>query len=185
MATRDEESRGWLGTFSRFSVWVGGGVLVCTAVLVTVDILMRKLLGQGLRGTDELSGYALAVVTVWALPYALLERANIRIDLLYPKRHPRLAAVLNLFALASLAGFAAILVVFCGKVFLDSFANGSLSATTLKMPLMYPQSLWVTGLVVWLAVLLVQLGRTLLAVWRGDLQRVGQIAGMDTPDDIL
>ena len=77
---------------ARRMVWVGGALLLAAAITVSVDVIVRKLFNLSLGGADELSGYAFAIGVAWALPFALLQRANIRIDALYGKLPARIAA---------------------------------------------------------------------------------------------
>ena len=68
---------------SRVAVWIAGSLMLLAAVMVTVDVLARRFLGVTMGGSDEVSGYLFAIATAWAFPYALLVRANVRIDVLY------------------------------------------------------------------------------------------------------
>lgn len=78
---------------SRYAIWIGGAMVLASALLVSVDVLLRKLLVISLGGADELSGYAFAVGTTWALAFTLLRRANVRVDALYVRLPPALCAV--------------------------------------------------------------------------------------------
>ena len=69
--------------FAQCGLWFGGALVFVAALLIGVDVLMRKFLARSIGGADELAGYALALGTAWSLGAALLERAHIRIDSLY------------------------------------------------------------------------------------------------------
>src|ERR1041384_8524983 len=69
--------------FARWGLWCGGALVVLAAVLIGIDVLMRKFLDRSIGGADELAGYSLAIGTAWGLGAALLDRAHIRIDSLY------------------------------------------------------------------------------------------------------
>ncbi len=88
---------------ARRMVWVGGALLLASATTVAVDVIVRKAFRLSLGGADELSGYAFAIAVAWALPFALLQRANIRIDALYARLPARTAAALDVVALVALA----------------------------------------------------------------------------------
>ena len=69
--------------FARWGLWFGGALVLLAAVLIGIDVLMRKFLDRSIGGADELAGYSLAIGTAWGLGAALLDRAHIRIDSLY------------------------------------------------------------------------------------------------------
>ena len=68
---------------SRAGALGGGGLILAAALLVSVDVTLRKLASATLGGADELSGYALAIGSTWTLAFVLLERGHVRIDALY------------------------------------------------------------------------------------------------------
>ena len=72
-----------LMNLSRGAVWVGGFGLLIAAFVVTADVISRKVFNVTMSGSDEISGYVFAAATAWAYSFALLHRANIRIDSLY------------------------------------------------------------------------------------------------------
>src|ERR687898_3208034 len=69
--------------FTQWGLWFGGSLVLIAALLIGVDVLMRKLLARSIGGADELAGYSLAIGTAWGLGAALVDRAHIRIDSLY------------------------------------------------------------------------------------------------------
>ena len=69
-----------LDKLSRIAVWFGGIALLISAVIVTLDVLSRKIFGVTMSGSDEISGYVFAASTTLAYSYCLINRANIRID---------------------------------------------------------------------------------------------------------
>ena len=69
--------------FAQWGLWFGGALVLLAAILIGIDVLMRKFLARSIGGADELAGYALAIGTAWGLGAALLDRAHIRIDSLY------------------------------------------------------------------------------------------------------
>ncbi|MBM3526170.1 MAG: TRAP transporter small permease subunit, partial [Alphaproteobacteria bacterium] len=83
----------------RFGLWFGGALILLAAVVIGIDVLMRKFLARSIGGADELAGYALAIGTVWALGAALLDRAHIRIDSLYVLFPAALRVALDLLGL--------------------------------------------------------------------------------------
>jgi TRAP-type mannitol/chloroaromatic compound transport system permease small subunit len=159
------------------AVWIGGALLLAAATLVSVDVTIRKLFSLSVGGADELSGYAFAIGVAWAFPFALLRRANVRIDALYQHMPARLAALLDLLALIALAVFVTVLTRYAWEVAAGSWRLGALSNSQLKVPLWIPQGLWFLGLALFFATTLTLALRTALALLSGDLATVRRLAG--------
>lgn len=150
------------------AVWAGGVLLLVAAFTVSVDVIARKLFAVSLGGADELSGYAFAIGSAWAFPFALLRRANVRVDALYQRLPTRLCAVLDVLAIAALGVFAMFLARYGWDVMATSWTLASRSNSALKVPLWIPQALWVAGLVLFLATLALVIARALRALLGGD-----------------
>jgi TRAP-type C4-dicarboxylate transport system permease small subunit len=150
------------------AVWAGGALLLAAALTVSVDVIARKLFAVSLGGADELSGYAFAIGSAWAFPFALLRRANVRVDALYQHLPARLCALLDILALAALGVFAVFLARYAWDVMATSWSLASRSNSALKIPLWIPQALWVAGLLLFLATLALMLARALRALAGGD-----------------
>jgi TRAP-type C4-dicarboxylate transport system permease small subunit len=165
-------------SLSRFAIWVAGGLILASAIYISADVIARKFLGFGLGGSDELSGYAFAIGISWALSFATLQRANIRIDALYQLLPVRISALVDWVALVCLGVFIVFLTRYAADVAGQSWANNSTANTILATPLWIPQYLWVAGLV-WLCVVLaLMLLRSSLALVTGDLDTVHKICGI-------
>src|SRR3546814_869999 len=155
-------------TLSRIAIWVAGSLTLLSALYITADIITRKLLGFPLGGADELSGYAFAISISWALSFATLQRANIRIDALYQLLPPRLCAILDWVALVALAVFIAYLTRYAADVSMLSWTRNASANTVMATPLWIPQFLWLAGLI-WLCIVLaLMLKRSSLALATGD-----------------
>ena len=129
---------------------VFGYIMLALALIVTAETVGRKLLSFSLQGADELGGYALAVGSSLCFTVALLERGHIRIDLLLRYTPRRARAVLDWLSILLIAAFAVLLVWVCTTQLVDSAAYGSTAATPWATPLVWPQSLWVAGLAVFM-----------------------------------
>ena len=165
-------------TLSRAGVWVGGALTLASALLISYDVIVRRLFGVTIGGSDELSGYAFAISTSWALAHAALERANVRIDVVYEHLPVRVAAVLDWVALVALGVFAAFLAWHAQEVLAQSWQQGSRANTPLGTPLWVPQALWVTGLVWFALVLALMLIRASVALVHGDLAAIRELCGI-------
>ena len=47
--------------FAQWGLWFGGALVLLAALLIGIDVLMRKFLDRSIGGADELAGYALAI----------------------------------------------------------------------------------------------------------------------------
>ena len=119
-------------------------MLAATALFVIADITLRQF-GRSLGGSDELSGYAMAITASWGLGYALLERAHVRIDLVHRRLPGAGRAALDIASIAALAATAALVAFQCWPVLEKSLSRGSRANTPLETPLWIPQSLWFGG----------------------------------------
>jgi len=168
---------------ARIAVWIGGALLIASALMVTVDVALRDLFGVTLGGADEISGYIFAVTTAWALPYALLTRSNVRIDALYLLLGERLRSILDIFGLLVLAVFLFPLTFRVWLMLQDSYKFWTKSITPLQTPIAIPQTLWFAGLVLFCLTLILVLVAALTRIARGDDAGVREVAGARTIDE--
>ena len=167
----------WANRIALAAAWTAGATMIFASVMVTFDVLIRKLFNTTLGGADEISGYLFAIATSWALPFAFLRRANVRIDALYVHL-PRIAcAVVDLLGATLLAVFAVALTWRGLALVADSVAIGARSVTPLHMPLVLPQSFWLAGWVMFSLCLLLVVFGIVRALVRGDLRTVHRLAG--------
>ncbi len=149
-----------------------------SALYITADVICRKFFNYPLGGSDELSGYAFAVSVSWALAFATLQRANIRIDAIYQHLPIRVAALADWLALVGLAVFIVYLTRYASDVALQSWQSQSTANTLLGTPLWIPQALWASGFI-WLCIVLaLMLIRSSLALATGDFRTVQELCGI-------
>jgi TRAP-type C4-dicarboxylate transport system permease small subunit len=170
---------------SRWGVWFGGALIVLAAVLVGVEVLIRKAFNLTIGGVDELSGFALAISTAWAFGFALLDRAHVRIDSLYVWLPTRVRILLDILGLVVFTLFMALFAWQAQGVFLNSLALDTRTMTVLATPLKYPQFLWVLGLYFFVVIAVVLLLGAALALARGELGAVQQLIGSRTVGEEL
>lgn len=128
--------------------WVFGTIFIALSFVVTVETLSRKLFNVSLQGADELGGYSLAVGSTIAFSLALMGRNHIRVDVFHEMFPRRAQAFLNWFAIVSLAAFGVFVAWVATKVITDTLQYGSTAQTPWATPLIWPQSVWYAGLVV-------------------------------------
>lgn len=181
----DTEKFQWIGrllkaaaAMSRGAVWVGGALTLASVALITYDVIVRKLFNMNVGGADELSGYAFAISTTWALAFATLSRANVRVDVIYERMPVRVAAMLDWLSLVALGVFMVYLTRYGYEVVAASWMQNSAANTPLATPLWIPQGLWLLGLAWMCVVLALMLLRASLALLTGDLDTLREICGV-------
>jgi TRAP-type C4-dicarboxylate transport system permease small subunit len=157
--------------FALWGLWFGGALVLLAAVLIGIDVLMRKFLARSIGGADELAGYSLAIGTAWGLGATLLDRAHIRIDSLYVLFPQKLRLALDLVALILLIGFFGLVAWHGLGVVSQSWTSASRSQSALETPTVIPQVLWIAGLAAFVAIGLLLLFDALRILASGDLRR--------------
>lgn len=173
----------WIGLADRLSVIavrLGGALMLAAALLVSLDVVLRKVLDFTLGGADELAGYAFAIGTSWALAFTLLRRANVRVDALYGRLPERVTAFLDLTALLALLVFVGYLTWRGALVLQDTLRFNAHATTPLATPLWIPQSLWIAGFALFLFTLAPLILSVAVALISGDLAKVRRFAGART-----
>lgn len=153
---------------ARFGLWVGGALVLAAAVLIGIDVTLRKFFNASIGGADELAGYALALGTAWSLGAALLDRAHIRIDSLYVLFPRGLRLALDIGGLALFVAFFGLIARHGWSVVQQSWVSGSRSQSALATPTVIPQALWLVGLAVFVSIGVTLLVHALILMRKGD-----------------
>jgi TRAP-type C4-dicarboxylate transport system permease small subunit len=161
--------------FAQWGLWFGGALVLLAAVLIGIDVLMRKFLDRSIGGADELAGYSLAIGTAWGLAAALLDRAHIRIDSLYVFFPQKIRLALDALALVLLVGFFALVAWHGLGVVSQSWTSSSRSQSALETPTVIPQALWIGGLAVFVVIGVLLLVQALRAGASGDLRGMAKL----------
>jgi len=158
----------------RVGLWFGGALVLLAALLIGVDVTLRKFFNASLGGADELAGYALALGTAWSLGAALLERAHIRIDSLYVLFPRGLRLALDFAGTALLLGFFGLIAWHGWSVVQQSWVSGSRSQSALATPTVIPQALWLLGLALFFVVGVALLAHAAILIGRGNVGAAGR-----------
>ncbi|MEG9883862.1 MAG: TRAP transporter small permease [Hyphomicrobiales bacterium] len=129
---------------------VAGVVLAACVLVIIADIVLRKF-GVSLGGSDEISGYVMAVTTAWGMSFALSEFAHIRIDAIQSRLPATGRTIFDCLSGIALAATAVTIAFQCWPVLAKTIHAGSRANTPLSTPLWIPQSIWFSGWV-WFAV---------------------------------
>jgi TRAP-type C4-dicarboxylate transport system permease small subunit len=137
---------------THWGLWFGGGLILLAALLIGVDVVLRKLFTASIGGADELAGYALAIGTSWGLAAALIDRAHIRIDSLYLLFPGWLRTLLDFLGIGLFIAYFALVAWHGSGVVVQSWTSGTRSQSDLQTPTVIPQLVWIAGLVMLIAV---------------------------------
>lgn len=159
---------------TRFGLWFGGALILAAALLIGVDVTLRKFFNASIGGADELAGYALALGTAWSLGAALLDRAHIRIDSLYVLLPRWLRLSLDFAGLALFIAFFGLIAWHGWSVVQQSWMSGSRSQSALATPTVIPQSLWLLGLALFFVVGLALLAHAAILIARRNVSAAEQ-----------
>lgn len=178
-----ERSLSLMRSISRWGLWFGGALVLLAALLIGVDVILRKFFTTSIGGADELAGYALAIGTAWGLAATLLERAHIRIDTLY-MLFPRIyRIILDLVGLALFIFFFAMVAWHGSGVVMQSWASGSRSQSALQIPTVIPQLIWIIGLLLFVLVGLTLFLDALIKLKTGDRAGIGRTIGIRSAEE--
>lgn len=138
------------------AILIGIGLLICVA-FVLLDIVLRQI-GASFGGTDEISGYVMAITAAWGMSYTLLELGHVRIDLLRSRVATKGRVLFDLFSMIVLTVTITLIAFRCWPVLEKSLANDSRANTVLETPLWIVQLPWFLGwawfgLTAWLTLL--------------------------------
>lgn len=163
--------------------YLAGWNYVACAALITFDVVGRSLLGVSSAATVEISSYMLACGIAWALAHTLARRAHIRVDVLVNRMPLAWRARLHVLSLAFLALFAGF-VTWAGWQILDeSMLFDAHDNSALRIPMDIPQGIWAFGLLAFLAMTLVLLLESVLALALGRPEEVDALLGSRSVDD--
>ena len=162
---------------------VGIGLLFC-AGFVLADIVLRQV-GASFGGTDEISGYAMAITTSWGMSYALLELGHVRIDLLRSRTNKFIQSLFDLFAMIVMSGVVVIIALKAWPVLERSLKNNSTANTPLETPLAWVQLPWFAGWVWFAFVSCVVTLAALSLVLRGHSKQTENFIGLFSEEETL
>jgi TRAP-type C4-dicarboxylate transport system permease small subunit len=168
---------------ARILAWIGGAMIMLAALIVSTEVLSRKLLALPFSGSDEIGAYLFAIGTSWSMAFVLVTRGHVRIDALYGTFSPFVRALLDLVALIGLATLVIALADRAWELLSDNLAGWNRSNTPLRVPLVYPQLPWFLGFAFFLFALAIALVRAVIALVAGDYAKVAATIGVPSQDE--
>lgn len=167
----------------RIAILTGIVLMLCAAV-VLADIVLRRV-GTSFGGTDEISGYVMAIATSWGMAFTLLELGHVRIDILRGRTGRLGRSVFDLFAMTVMAVTVTLIAVRCWPVLSRSLANSSRANTPLETPLALVQAPWFAGWVWFAIVAWLTLLAAALLVLRGRFEQSEAAIGCFGEEDTV
>lgn len=160
-----------------------GAILGLTALLVTLEVILRRAPNISIGGADAVSGYAFGVATALALSSARFERPHICIDALMDLSPMGPRPLITLFGRALLIGFALVVVAMVWTMVADTLEYGSHAITPKGVPLAIPRIPWLPGWMffVFAGVLIAAVGVQRIA--RRDKAGVRDLIGIKSLDE--
>ncbi len=110
-------------------------ILLAMVIVVTADIVLRNTVGGGFAWANEVSEYALYLMTLLTAPWLLRRGQHVRIDIMLTLVPPQIAWLME--AVGDLLGFA-VCVVLIRYGFAMTYDSWRLGAITIKN-LVFPE----------------------------------------------
>ena len=149
-----------------------GVIFLALSAVVTVETIARKVFRFSLQGADELGGYALAVGSTLAFSLALMGRNHIRVDVFHERFSRRVKAGLNWLSVTMLALFAVVIALVSIKIIRETVEFGSTAQTPWATPLIYPQSIWYAGFLLFMVVAVAYAARATYLLFTGQVDEL-------------
>lgn len=170
---------------ARSAALIGGLGIIAIAVMVTIDVFLRRFMNTTLGGAPEVSGFIFAVGTALSYPYVLFDRANIRIDVAYSAVPTRIRAFLDVIAMILVFYFVTMLTKSVIALWLKSWEANSMSIGVINVRLWVPQLFWVIGYVLFSLTALLLTVYSIVALFRRDWLLVNKVAGIPSVGETI
>lgn len=171
----------WAARVSRYMAWVSGAILLIgCAGSITLDVVLRYFLNRTVVESFEVSGYAFAAAVGLGMAYTIACKSNIRIDLVANRLPRPFRVAADVLAHLSIVVVACTIAWYALQTWSQSFKLDAKSISSLQVPLILPQGVWLLGLL-WFAVFaILVLGRAARLLARGDINGVQHLVGPAT-----
>jgi TRAP-type C4-dicarboxylate transport system permease small subunit len=161
---------------SKFAAYFGGTLLFIAALVITFEVVARKVFNFSIVGADELSGYALGLSMTWGYAYVLFRRAHLRVDAIYNRLPPRMCRWLDVISVLSFLLLIGFLTYRSAQVVHETITMNVKATTPLTTPLWIPQVPWLLGLIFFSLCLLIVFVRCSWALVKSDYALIRRLA---------
>ena len=162
---------------------VAGWCYLGITLLITFDIIARRLMGFSTEATTEVTGYLMAIGMSWGMAGTLFERGHVRIDVLVQKLPLKVRVWLHMASLLALLVSTAFFVYGACSLARDSWELGATDLSTLSMPMVVPQGLWAAGLALLLLTVVAMAVRSLRQLAGGEADAMDHMLMARTYED--
>lgn len=163
---------------------IGLGVMIWGGVMIVLVDITLRLFGSSLGGTDEISGYIMAIMAAWGMGYTLTALGHIRIEALRDRFGNNFKLALDVLAIAAVAVVITLIALRGWPVVETSIRNQSRANTSLETLLWTVQLPWLLGWVWFAIVSWVQFLASLVLIAQGKTERALQLIGMPNEGQI-
>ena len=84
---------------SKFFMIISGFALIILTLLVSYDVIMRKLFSGGSIALQELEWHLYDIIFLFAIAYTLAKNKHVRVDIFYDKFPFKMQKIINIIAL--------------------------------------------------------------------------------------
>jgi len=148
-------------------ILIGLGILLWGGVMIVLIDITLRLFGTSLGGTDEVTGYLMAILAAWGMGYTLTVLGHIRIEALRDRLGEHLKLAVDVVAIASVAVVVTLIAVKGWPVVERSWLSDSRANTPLETLLWTVQLPWLLGWAWFALVAWVQLFAAVIFIARG------------------
>lgn len=160
----------------------GGYIMLATAIMISVDVILRKWFSVTLRGATELSGFCFAASAAGAFGYALFERAHVRVDVVYRLMAIPLRSILDVLAALCLSAVSGLIAWHMATLFMESVELGS-ESSLLRLPMWIPHLACSLGLILFFVSNVYLFLRIARLLGLRDYGQIQSVAGSIQPDE--
>lgn len=158
-------------------ILIGLGVLLWGGVMIVLVDITLRFFGSSLGGTDEISGYLMAILAAWGMGYTLTVLGHIRIEALRDRMGENVKLALDVLAIASVAVVVTLIAVKGWPVLERSWFSDSRANTPLETLLWTVQLPWLLGWAWFALVAWVQFIAALALIVQGKRARAFELIG--------
>lgn len=128
-----------IGFFSALGLWTSGAAVLFMILLITVEVIGRRILSFSTLVADEFSGYLLVLITFMGSAYTLKTGGFTRMEVIYNRFKGNGRWIINfVFNLVSLV-FLSTIDYWLWVHILSSYRSGMRSISIFQTPLFVPQ----------------------------------------------
>ncbi len=150
---------------------INGMIILCLAVMITADVLVRWITGRPFVGVFEISRVLFVPVIFMVLALVQWSDRQVRVDALVARAHGRWKVTVRTFDQVLALGFFTILLITGSENWLEAFQKNYVGMGMLEIPHAIPMGFLVFGtflMVITVVLLLIKSARQLITGVRRD-----------------